>query len=109
MTSLRSILRKIDKDDIMESIVVSNIPPGTKEEALVIHFQQRKHGGGDVSAIKLTQNATPSLHLKMKKVSCEWINSTFYLTLFSFSCLLDDRRLTTYCHTVQRLQTENNR
>ena len=84
MTSLRSILRKIDKDDIMESIVVSNIPPGTKEEALVIHFQQRKHGGGDVSAIKLTQNATPSLHLKMKKVSCEWINSTFYLTLFLF-------------------------
>ena len=56
MTSLRSILRKLDKDDIMESIVVSNIPPGTKEEALVIHFQQRKHGGGDVSAIKLTQN-----------------------------------------------------
>lgn len=40
----------------MESIVVSNIPSGTKEEALVIHFQQRKHGGGDVSAIKLTQN-----------------------------------------------------
>ena len=27
---------------------------------------------------------TPSLHLKMKKVSCEWINSTFYLTLFLF-------------------------
>lgn len=51
MASVRSILRKLDKDSIARSIVVSNISLGTREEALVIHFQQRKHGGGDVSSI----------------------------------------------------------
>ena len=56
MASSRSVRRKISKEDILKSIVVSNIPPGTKEEALVIHFQQRKHGGGDVSSISLTAN-----------------------------------------------------
>lgn len=56
MASSRSIRRKISKEDILKSIVVSNIPPGTKEEALVIHFQKRKHGGGDVSSISLTAN-----------------------------------------------------
>ena len=52
---------KISKDDILKSIVVSNIPPGTKEEALVIHFQQRKHGGGDVSLISLTENGNSAI------------------------------------------------
>lgn len=52
---------KISKDDILKSIVVSNIPPGTKEEALVIHFQQRKHGGGDVSSLSLTANGNSAI------------------------------------------------
>ena len=52
---------KVSKDDILKSIVVSNIPPGTKEEALVIHFQQRKHGGGDVSSISLAENGNSAI------------------------------------------------
>ena len=56
MASSRSSYGKKSKEDILKSIVVSNIPPGTKEEALVIHFQQRKHGGGDVSSIALAAN-----------------------------------------------------
>lgn len=52
---------KISKGDILKSIVVSNIPPGTKEEALVIHFQQRKHGGGDVSSISFTANGNSAI------------------------------------------------
>lgn len=52
MESVRSILKKLSKDDLARSVVASNISPGTREEALVIHFQQRKHGGGDVSWIK---------------------------------------------------------
>lgn len=56
MASHSSIIRKMNSDDISRSILVSNISPGTKEEAIVIHFQQRKHGGGDVSSVKLAQN-----------------------------------------------------
>lgn len=88
MTSLRSILRKLDKDDIMESIVVSNIPPGTKEEALVIHFQQRKHGGGDVSAIKLTQNgdnAIITFEDEESKLSVDKFHVLPYLIFFFLS------------------------
>ena len=56
MASNRSILETMDSDDIRRSILVSNISPGTKKEAIVIHFQQRKHGGGDVSSVNFTQN-----------------------------------------------------
>ena len=55
MTSLRLILKKLSDENISRSIVVSNISPETKEETLVIHFQQRKHGGGDVSSLIFTQ------------------------------------------------------
>ena len=61
MASSRLSRGRISKDDILKSIVVSNIPPGTKEEALVIHFQQRKHGGGDVSSISLTTNGNSAI------------------------------------------------
>jgi len=56
MAAGRSILKAMNPDDIRRSIVVANIAPGTKEEAIFIHFQQRKHGGGDVSSVKLTQD-----------------------------------------------------
>ena len=56
MASVRSIIKKLSKEDIARSILVSNIPSGTKEEALVIHFQQHKHGGGDVSSVVFTQD-----------------------------------------------------
>ena len=51
-----SILEAMNPDDIRRSIVVANMTPGTKEEAIFIHFQQRKHGGGDVSSVRLTQD-----------------------------------------------------
>ena len=56
MASDQSILEAVSPDDIPKSIVVSDITPGTKEEVIVIHFQQRKHGGGDVSSVKFTQD-----------------------------------------------------
>ncbi|KAL9974255.1 hypothetical protein ACROYT_G011270 [Oculina patagonica] len=56
MSSARSILKAMNSDETLRSILVSNISPGTKEEAIVIHFQQRKHGGGDVSSVKFTQD-----------------------------------------------------
>lgn len=61
MASTGSSCGKISRDNILKSIVVSNIPPGTKDEALVIHFQQRKHGGGDVSSIALPANGDSAI------------------------------------------------
>lgn len=55
MASERSILKAMKREDARRSIVVGNMTPGTKEEAIFIHFQQRKHGGGDVSSVRLTQ------------------------------------------------------
>jgi len=44
----------IDKTNATRSIAVSGFPKGTTAEALVIHFQQKKHGGGDIKAIQIT-------------------------------------------------------
>ena len=56
MASEHSILKAMNPDDVRRSIVVANVTPGTKEEAIFIHFQQRKHGGGDVSSVRFTQD-----------------------------------------------------
>ena len=56
MASVRMIIEQMDKTDIGRSIVVYNIPPGTKEETLFIHFQRQKNGGGDVSSVNIVQN-----------------------------------------------------
>lgn len=56
MASNQSHLEEMSLDDIPKSIMVSDITPGTKEEAIVIHFQQRKHGGGDVMSVKFAQD-----------------------------------------------------
>ena len=64
MASERSVLKGLkatNQDDARRSIVVANITPGTKEEAIFIHFQQRKHGGGDVSSVKLTQDGDKAI------------------------------------------------
>ena len=52
---LHSLLKKLSEEEIFRSVVVSNIPQETKIEALIIHFQKRKHGGGDVSAATLVE------------------------------------------------------
>ena len=56
MASNLSHLEEMSPGDIPKSIIVSDITPGTKEEAIVIHFQQRKHGGGDVMSVKFAQD-----------------------------------------------------
>ena len=36
----------------LKTIIVSNIPRETSEHTIIIHFQKRKHGGGDVESIQ---------------------------------------------------------
>ncbi len=38
------------------SILVQGIDPGTSEELLLLYFENRKKGGGDVESVKLDNN-----------------------------------------------------
>ncbi|XP_068724855.1 uncharacterized protein [Montipora capricornis] len=58
MALIRTIIESMRKDEIEKSILVLNIPPGTKEDSLFIHFQRGKHGGGDVSSVKFLQGVS---------------------------------------------------
>ena len=44
----------IDETNAARSISVSGFPKETKANELVIHFQKRKHGGGDIECIHIT-------------------------------------------------------
>lgn len=44
----------IDKTNLDRSISVSGFPKETTANELVIHFQKRKHGGGDIECIHIT-------------------------------------------------------
>ncbi len=46
----------IDKANASRSICVSGFPSETTANELVIHFQKRKHGGGDIECIHITDN-----------------------------------------------------
>ena len=56
MASDLSSFVDVSAEDIPKSILVSGITPGTEREAIVFHFQQHKHGGGDASSVKFSQN-----------------------------------------------------
>lgn len=43
----------IDKTNADRSISVSGFPKKTTANELVIHFQQQKHGGGDIECIHI--------------------------------------------------------
>lgn len=45
----------INKDNEARGICVTGFPLGTKANELVIHFQKRKHGGGDIECIHITE------------------------------------------------------
>ena len=58
MALIRAIIESMRRDEIEQSVLVLNIPPGTTEDSLFIHFQRRKHGGGDVSSVKFLQGVS---------------------------------------------------
>ncbi|KAK2554344.1 Uncharacterized protein P5673_024040 [Acropora cervicornis] len=57
MASVQALIEQMSQTDIRRSIVVSNIPPETREATLTIHFQRRKYGGGDVLSINILQDS----------------------------------------------------
>ena len=82
MASDLSSLIDFSPEDIAKSILVSGITPGTKDEAIVIHFQERKHGGGDVSSVKFSKNGDKAVITFEEKES-----NLILLYNFSFCCI----------------------
>ena len=48
----------IDPTSISRSICVAGFPTGTKSEDLIIHFQRKKNGGGDIESITINKRGT---------------------------------------------------
>ena len=45
----------VDEDKASRGIYVTGFPSNTTANELVIHFQRRKHGGGDIECIHITE------------------------------------------------------
>ena len=46
----------LDDEQAVRSIVVDNMPEEAREEDIIIHFQKRKHGGGDIDRVQMMEN-----------------------------------------------------
>lgn len=80
MASDLSSFVDVSAEDIPKSILVSDITPGTEREAIVLHFQKHKHGGGDVSSVKFSQNGDKAV-ISFEEKESKFIllhNSSFY-------------------------------
>ena len=45
----------LTEDQAERSLVVRNLPPGTDEQKVTIHFQKKRHGGGDVENVTMME------------------------------------------------------
>ena len=50
----------VNKDNASRGIYVTGFPSNTTASELVIHFQKRKYGGGDIECLHITEE---SLHI----------------------------------------------
>ena len=48
----------LGEDYVEKCVIVSNIPPGTTEQPLQIHFMKSKNGGGDITKVQLLDKTT---------------------------------------------------
>ena len=46
----------VNEDNASRGIYVTGFPSNTTASELVIHFLKRKHGGGDIECIHITEN-----------------------------------------------------
>lgn len=51
-------MRILTEDEAARSVVVSNIPQQTTAEDIVIYFQKRKNGGGDINHLHITEKGS---------------------------------------------------
>ena len=41
-----------------KSVVIKNVSPETKEEDVIIHFQRKRNGGGEVDCVRMLGDGT---------------------------------------------------
>ncbi|XP_031557051.1 probable LIM domain-containing serine/threonine-protein kinase DDB_G0287001 [Actinia tenebrosa] len=46
----------LDETQRKKSVLITNVPPGTKEEDLIIYFQKESNGGGEVEDAKMLED-----------------------------------------------------
>ena len=107
----------IDPRIISRSICVTGFPMGTKSENLIIHFQRKKHGGGNIESITINNRGTAVITFDNPDgeirciLYCFWstgrygkINSTDCIikiiesVKFIFPCLLKQTCFRCPCH-----------
>ena len=61
---MASTVDELDDEQAVRSIVVDNMPEEAREEDIIIHFQKRKHGGGDIDNVRMMEGGTVVLTFK---------------------------------------------
>ena len=61
---MASTVDELDDEQAVRSIVVDNMPEEAREEDIKIHFQKRKHGGGDIDNVRMMEGGTVVLTFK---------------------------------------------
>ena len=56
-----SELPTLDVETATRSVVVSNIADEAGEDDIIIHFQKRKHGGGDIERLHIVEETTTAV------------------------------------------------
>ena len=51
-------IQLLEEEQAARSIVVSNISPQTTKEGVMIHFQRRKNGGGEIDHIHIPKKGS---------------------------------------------------
>ena len=62
------------------SVIVRNLSTATTEETIIIHFQKRKNGGGEVESVRLLSEGVA---LVTFETSQGWWNLTIVVTYVS--------------------------
>ena len=48
----------LSEDQATRSVFVRNLPPGTDEQKVTIHFQRSRHGGGEIDSVRMIGEGT---------------------------------------------------
>ena len=76
---LSNVIQLLEEEQAARSIVVSNISPQTREESVMIHFQRRKNGGGEIEHVHIPKEGTAVLTFEKSEGLCILYLSSCYL------------------------------
>ena len=52
--------------------MVRNLPPGTSNDTVTIHFQKHKHGGGDIESVEMVGEDTAVITFDDRESKSKW-------------------------------------